>query len=183
MVKVSFFFRKEWFSFHEYMQLDTYPNRNIKQNLTQYDNNYNTCFLQYSPNIPLTLEDHVITEQNRLLIKKIFPSFNGIQFTHLNIHCNYISISMLIEIVHLLLNLNSLKILSLPICQLTHLSVNDSINHLLVSTKNKITKVKLDKLTDMKQIHFLINLCPHMQYFELGCMTNMNLETLIQFVL
>jgi hypothetical protein len=163
------------------MEIDMYSNQRYKNiHNRPVDDRY---LSPLSLNIQLTVEDHTLTERNRLLIDEIIPIFNRIHFTYLNIHCNYTSISMLIKIIHLLPNINSLKVSSLPMLQLSNLSVKDTIDHLAVSTKNKITKVKLDKITEMEQIHFLINLCPRMQYFEMDCMTSMNLEMVMTSVL
>jgi hypothetical protein len=106
----------------------------------------------------------------------------AIQFTHLNIDCDRIPIGMFIEIIHLLPNLESLKISSLPLVQLSGLSFEDSASLLLVSITNKITKMKLDKMDDMEQIHFLMDLCPRVQYFEIGCKTKNDLEDIVRSI-
>ncbi|CAF3421173.1 unnamed protein product [Rotaria sp. Silwood2] len=90
---------------------------------------------------------------------------------------------MLIEILRLLPNLESLKVSSLSMLQSTILSFEDIKKYILISIINKITKVKLDKVTEKKQIQFLINLCPRMQYFEVDCMSNADLSTFMTFIL
>jgi hypothetical protein len=105
--------------------------------------------------------------------------FNAVQFTHLSIDCDELPVGMLIEIIRLLPNLDSLEVSSLPLIQLSDLSVEDSEMVLLVSIANKITKVKLDKMNGMEQIHFLINLCSRMQYLEVECTTDNDLANII----
>ncbi|CAF0872377.1 unnamed protein product [Rotaria sordida] len=159
--------RKEWFNFYEYMENDYIFNQKKIYN----------CFIQ------MTVEDYILTERFRLNIDKLKPAFIAIRFTHLNINNNNMSISMLIEILRLLPNLESLKISSLSMLQSEFLSVEDTKKYLLVSIINKITKVKLDKVTEKTQIQFLINLCPRMQYFEVDCMSNTDLKKFMTFIL
>ncbi|CAF4666810.1 unnamed protein product, partial [Rotaria sp. Silwood2] len=137
----------------------------------------NNCFIQ------MTVEDYILTERFQLNINKLKATFIAIRFTHLNINNNNMSISMLIEILRLLPNLESLKVSSLSMLQSTILSFEDIKKYILISIINKITKVKLDKVTEKKQIQFLINLCPRMQYFEVDCMSNADLSTFMTFIL
>ncbi|CAF4733249.1 unnamed protein product [Rotaria sp. Silwood2] len=76
-------------------------------------------------------------------------------------------------------NLQSLEVLSLPLVNLTDLSRENTEMLLLVSINNKITKVKFDKMVEINQIHFLMNLCPRMQYLEIGYTTENNLENIV----
>jgi hypothetical protein len=154
----SFFFRKEWFNSCEQMKIDTYS-------------------------IRLTIEDYTTTEKTRLFINKVKSDCVTVQFTHLNINCTNMPIGMLIEIIRLLPNLHSLEISSLSNLQSSSSSVEDIKNQLLVSILNKITKVKLNKFTEKKQIQFLINFCSHMQYLELNCMSNTDFKMLVKLIL
>jgi hypothetical protein len=148
-----------WFDYHEYEQTTNCSNRSI-----------------------LTIEGYTSSTWDPSYIDDMQPCFNAIPFTHLNIDCNGIPISVLIEIIRLLSNLNSLKISSLPLVQLHSLSTEDTEILLLVSITNKITKVKLDKMSGMEQIHFLMNLCPRMQYLEIEYTTKIDLENILGFI-
>jgi hypothetical protein len=149
------------------MEIDTYSNRQKTDNCS---------FL-------LTVEVGIYIERTRLFIEKIKSSCVAVRFSHLNISGINLSIDMLIEIMRLLPNLNSLKMSSVSSLQLNSLSVEDTKKHLLVSVTNKITKVKLAKVTEMKQIQLFINLCLRMEYLELDCMANTDLEKLITLIL
>ena len=107
----------------------------------------------------------------------------SVRFTHLNITCNGTTIGMLTEMIHLLPNLDFLKISSLSSLQLNSLSIADTKKRLSLSMINKITKVKLDKITEEKQIQFLFNFCPRIQYLEVDCMTNTDLKMLMKHIL
>jgi hypothetical protein len=121
----------------------------------------------------------MIPRQCQLFIDTMKPCFGSVQFTHLNIDGDKLLIGMLIEIIRLLPNLNSLEVSSLPLVQLNGLSPEDTEMILLVSTTCKITKLKLDKMNEMEQLHFLMNLCPRMQYLEVGCTTENDLEKIV----
>ncbi|CAF4352541.1 unnamed protein product [Rotaria sp. Silwood2] len=172
-------YKKEWFNFYEYIGNDTYFKLKFIQNNDDIfnQNTTNNCFIQ------MTVEDYILTERFQLNINKLKATFIAIRFTHLNINNNNMCISMLIEILRLLPNLESLKISSLSMLQSTVLSFEDIKKYILISIINKITKVKLDKITEKKQIQFLINLCPRMQYFEVDCMSNADLSTFMTFIL
>jgi hypothetical protein len=81
----------------------------------------------------------------------------------------------------LLPNLDSLKILSLPVFESKFLNIK--ADHLQIPVSNKITTVNLGKITDFRQIYFLINLCPHMQHLQIGILKEMNLEIPVRFIL
>jgi hypothetical protein len=104
-------------------------------------------------------------------------------FTHLRIEWNELSIGMLIEIIRLLPNLHCLELLSLPLLQSNSLSTNDSEMLFLASINSKITKVKLNKMDEMEQIHFLFDLFPHMQYLEVDCKTENDLEDIVKSII
>ncbi|CAF4951081.1 unnamed protein product [Rotaria sp. Silwood1] len=170
--------KKEWSKFYEFTADATYSKHKYIQN-----NNIITQKKTNNCSIQMTIEDYMLTEQYRSNINKLKPTFSAIRFTHLNINNNNISISMLIEILRLLPNLESLKLSSLSIIQSTTLSVEDTKQYLLVSVMNQITKVKLNKVTEKIQIQFLINLCPRMQYLEVDCMSYTDLEMFMTFIL
>jgi hypothetical protein len=93
-----------------------------------------------------------------------------------------VPMGMLIELIRLLPHLHALEISSLSNLQFNSLSVEHIKNQLLVSIMNKITKIKLNKLTEKKQIQFLLNLCSHVQYLEVDCLSNTDLGMLMKFI-
>ncbi len=90
---------------------------------------------------------------------------------------------MLIEILVLLPEFDSLQISSLlysnPIYMTDkNLKVLSSLTY-----KNQITKVYLKKMTAIEEIYFLIKLCPHMTYLKVGSLNNMNIGLCIRLIL
>jgi hypothetical protein len=124
----------------------------------------------------------MFARQSQSFIDTMKSCFNAVQFTHLNIDCNGLPVGMLVEIIRLLPNLDSLEVSSLSLVQLSDLCVEDSGIFLLVSITNKITKVKLDKMNGMEQIHFLINLCYRMRYLEVECTKDNDLANIIGYI-
>jgi hypothetical protein len=88
----------------------------------------------------------------------------------------YSSVDILLEFINCLPNLHALSVSCL-----TLLESNISIKE--ISNKNQITKVNLEKMEIFEQIQFLIDLCPHIEYFQVGCVKNFNLDILKQFLL
>ncbi|CAF4058320.1 unnamed protein product [Adineta steineri] len=84
-------------------------------------------------------------KRNQSLIDNYKLMFDSIKFTHLTINCETISSELLIQIIEMLPHLVSLHILSIPIIQ-----NNADVLH-RVSLKNKITQVKLEKITEIEQ--------------------------------
>jgi hypothetical protein len=143
---------------------------------------FDNVFIRPIPFIQLTIEDYISNTWSSSYMDNMKPCFSAVQFTNLNIDCHAISISMLIEIIRLLPNLESLKVSFLSTDQLNNLSNEDAEMLLLVSITNKITKVKLNTLDGKNQVQFLMNICPRMQYLEVECTTANDMENIIGLV-
>ncbi|CAF4258306.1 unnamed protein product, partial [Adineta steineri] len=65
------------------------------------------------------------------------------------------------------------------------LSIEDIKNNLPVSAINKITQVKLGQVTedDEEEIEFFINLCSHIEYLEVECMSDTDVPLLMKFIM
>ena len=182
-----FYFRKQWYDHHDYTQWMTYSDRNSVRQTSQFVNFsdekiIDNVFIGSIPFIQLTIEEYIAKAWNLSYMDKMKPCFSAVQFTNLSINCHAVSISMLIEIIRLLPNLESLKVSFLSTDQLNNLSNEDSEMLLLVSITNKITKVKLNTLDNKNQVQFLMNLCPRMQYLEVECTTAKDMENIITLV-
>ena len=90
---------------------------------------------------------------------------------------------MLVEILCILPNLESLSMLTLSILRSNSLSAENTQNHGLISTNNKIKKVKLTNVTKMKRIELILSICSCMQYLELGYKPCMQIEVLMKYIL
>jgi hypothetical protein len=159
-----FRFRETWFNFSTQSNNDTYLKPSILP-------------------IQFTLGYFTTVDEVQSYIDCIKSSPIVMPFTHLCVQCTNLPIDKLIEIIRVLPNLNSLEISSLPQFQLNDLSSNDSEMVLSVSIVNKITKVKLNKMDETEQIHFLFDLFPHMQYFEVSCKTEDDLDSLVRSII
>ncbi len=152
-----------WLDIYKHSEIATFFNRNIGYNFTQnvMSNRQNTgnSATQFLPFIQLSINRISPYESHQTFIDMFKSTFVAVQFTHLNINCKDISIGMLVNIIHLLPNLDSLKISSLPSIQSGWLFDGGLKNLYLTSINNKITKVNLEKMIHIEQIHFLLYLC------------------------
>ncbi|CAF1276779.1 unnamed protein product [Adineta steineri] len=180
--KVSTFsihsYRKKWIDRHEHMNNDTYS----KQNSTE--DNYITNQEKTDHHmIQLTIGNNEYTTLDRPYIERLKSAAKAIQFTHLDIDNDGMSIKMLLDILSSLPNIESLKLSFIPRFPLESLSIEDVKNRLPVSAINKITKVKLGQVTEKQQIQFFINLCPHMQYLEIRCISDTDVPFLMKIIM
>jgi hypothetical protein len=183
----SFSFRTTWSDIYQHKEIAEYFDRSIRQDLTQYvtihtqqDTIHSTQFI---PNIQLTIKSQPIGWRNRALIDNFKLIFHTIPFTRLNICCKGIPIDMFLRIIQLLPNLDLLKVLYLPVIESVPFIDRAVQLYSLSSNKNKITKVYLEKMIDIEQVHFLFKICVNMKYFQVNVPEYMNPETLVQFIL
>jgi hypothetical protein len=146
--------------------MTTYCNGNIDDNSTQ---------LNITKNHPVTSHDS--------LLDKLKSRFLGVQFTRLIINCENISIELLVNIIHLLPSLVSLKVSSLPLIKPVCLLDDDAEMRFLTSINNKIAKVNLEKIMNIEQVHFILYLCLRVQYFQVDIPEDMDLSMLLRFIL
>ena len=149
------------------MKTDAYSNSMLNQyNSKRHD--VGNCSMQ------MTIQGDHFTGPTRLLICNLKPTLIAIQCRHLNINNNQsMTMGMLIKILRLFPNLESLKLSSLE----------EPTNCVPLSTMNKVTKVKLEQVANKQHIQFLINLCPRIQYLEIGCLTNTDLRMLVKSIM
>jgi hypothetical protein len=126
-------------------------------------------------NIPPDEWEHIITVD----IKRIL---NIAQIYHLIISVKNIYIGILIPIINSLPELLSLQIHSLSFDEPEHLmDCKDTGGLFLTENKSKITKVRIEKLYDMKDIYFLTMLCPQIECLKTECIKdNMYVESFLQ---
>jgi len=121
-------------------------------------------------------------ERYKHFIKNINRIFQIIRITSLNIDLSYSSVDLLIDFINRLPYLNSLSVSCLPLLELNN-STNKSSKFNSVSNNNNIKKINLEKMIAFEQIQFLIDLCPHIEYLQVGCTSNFNSEMFKRFVL
>ncbi|CAF1139792.1 unnamed protein product [Adineta steineri] len=170
-------YKKEWIDLHEHKDTDTYSRQNsIEHNYIANREKTDHGVIQ------LTIEDYEGVDLNWRSIKKLIPTFRAIKFTHLNIEHDSVCIHLLLDILRLLPNIESLKFRFMLIFPLQSLSIEHSRDHLLVSAINKITKVKLGQVTEEEEIQFFINLFPQMEYLEVHCLSNTDVPLLMELI-
>jgi len=121
-------------------------------------------------------------ERYKYFLNNINSIFQIIRITFLNIDLCYSSIDLLIDFISRLSNLNSLSVSCLPLLEL-NISTNETSKFYLLLNNNNIKKVNLEKMVAFEQIQFFIDLCPHIEYLQVGCTSNFNCEMFKRFVL
>jgi hypothetical protein len=105
-----------------------------------------------------------------------------VQIYHLSIFDNIFA-GRLCEVLFSFVELDSLQIWSLSLSQPRCLSEREAFVFALISKKNQIKKVNLEKMTDIEEVNFLIELCPRMTYLKVNCIKNIDVELFVRSVL
>jgi len=170
--KTCFFF----FSRKQSYELDNYVNfhQMVQQKCTD------TSFSR----LHLTIENsHQDSELYQPLEEYFYAILDLVQFTSLRIDLYQFSISGLIQFLYLLPNLDALTITSEYPETTKILSKEQNNMFHFVSTHNKITKLSLEQMTELDQVHILMDLCPHIHDFQVKCRNTVDAEWLIRYVL
>ncbi|UJR32689.1 hypothetical protein I4U23_020148 [Adineta vaga] len=122
-------------------------------------------------NIELRVTGSLYRQANEIFTDQTKTLFRLICITRLDISQNEIASDILINLICCLPNLDALRLQSLSV-------VKSSSE----SNKNKITKVNIQSVTELAHIQFLIELCPCMQYFEIGYSTDIDIKSIIKLV-
>jgi hypothetical protein len=105
------------------------------------------------------------------------------RITHLIIDCPNIHRKSLIKLLYSLPHLNSLKLYSLSLSKLECLPNENEEDYRLISTIDTITKVNLGRINELRDIGFLIDLCPNMDYFQVDYSDKINMKLLVRSIL
>ncbi|CAF0955420.1 unnamed protein product [Rotaria sordida] len=167
--------KKQWYEWHNEAnsnEIIIYPTLTEQKCI-------NTSFSQ----LHLTLEGPQSVEYYRSVQEYICSIATLVQFTSLHIDLCYFSISILLQLLNILPNLDSLTITSgLP--EKTKILSKEQINMFRsVSSHNKITKVNLEQITELDQIHILMDLCFHMCDLQVKCRNIFDGKWLVRYVL
>jgi len=104
------------------------------------------------------------------------------QIYHLDIQ-QQISIDRLMQIIHLLPDLISLKMNSLSFYRSMMLRGQVFPTTCSIEHARNIKNVYLEKTKKSEEIYFLIAFCPHMEYLNVECIKDMNIELFIRDIL
>jgi hypothetical protein len=109
-------------------------------------------------------------------------ALNVTQIYHLEIHAKIFT-DKLMEILHLLPEVNTLKIYSLPILQQGDLS-DEEIEFLCVLLpKNQITKICFENMKDMDELYMLALICSRINHLQIKCVNYIHAELLTGLIL
>ena len=138
--------------------------------------------IEYSKSTQLTIKYVYSSEPADILLKQVQRVLNFTQIYHLNIE-QKISIERLMQIIHLLPDLITLKINSLSFYR-THpffkqiFPTTSALEH----AKN-IKYVYLDKTYQIQDISFLLSFCLQMEYLNVECIAKMNIQAFLRKIL
>ncbi|CAF3091299.1 unnamed protein product, partial [Rotaria sp. Silwood2] len=130
---------------YKHAQIAKHFNQNIAYNSTQHFVMLNQQDIDkpstlFIPTSQLSINGISSAERSQSFIDKFKSTFVAAQFTRLNINCTEIPIGILVNILYILPNLDSLKVTSLPFIEEDCLFDNDGEMRYLTSISNKITK-------------------------------------------
>ena len=136
------------------------------------------------PFIPLIITSVSLQDKRNFLTVNINnPVLSYVQITHLNVDCSRVPIIIVIELIRCLPNMTSLIIIPLTVLQIFRLSDKQIENLVLDSRNNKLIKLKLRLITEIQQALFFIRLARYIEYLEIECSNDIDLEVLVQCIL
>ncbi len=126
----------------------------------------------------------------------VYSSFDAIQFMyeniseiinmrqiyHLTIH-GQIFADPLIRILLVLSTLDSLQICSLNVLQFRSPSNDDESRFSSISSKIRIIKVNLTIMNHIKEIYFLLQICPNLIYLRVEYIKNIDVKLFVRLIL
>ncbi|CAF3398531.1 unnamed protein product, partial [Rotaria sp. Silwood2] len=179
----SFWFKRQWiFDVHieiEEISFSIFPYKKRWYQSVNIDINSNSDILTMLTILYIPFDEYL-----NLLLEEIVWATTVASIYHLNFFPNAeIFIGVLLEIINVLPDLDSLKIWSLTLIQSTCLSLDDLENIYYVSRRNKITKVYLEMMIKFEEALFLIDVFPRMKYFRIGCSSIINIELFLSIIL
>ncbi|CAF1564677.1 unnamed protein product, partial [Rotaria sp. Silwood1] len=168
-------YRKKWYHLYEYM--------NQQNNSIDINSENNRSRLTSSfRDVELMATNRCDFEQYQSFIENIKSLFQFVHITSLNIDLRYSTINLLIHFIYDLPNLNSLCMSCLPLLEV-NISADTQSKLQSISINNKITRVNLEKLIEIKQLQFIINLCQRLEFLQVECTNNVNIELVIRFIM
>ncbi len=105
------------------------------------------------------------------------------QIYHMEIPEENVHIGALIQAVNLFPEVNTLKIHSLSLYEPRMLNSEELL--ILSSTEDtsKITKVYLEKMTEIGEFYFLLKLCPYMEYFRVDYIKHTDFKFVLRYII
>ena len=131
-----------------------------------------------------------------MIIEDVYPE-NWIKTLTINPYINYIltvtkiyhleiqehiCFCKLIEILSLSPELDSLRLHSVSFSKLDYLSDKDLDELVILSIKNQVTKIYLEKRIGMEEFYLVISAFPRLKYFQINCVDYRYTQFLIKFM-
>ena len=133
--------------------------------------------------IQLMFHRYSLNEQNKEFGDHWKSHFQTVEFTHLNILCSILSIDMLIKVLSVLPQVDSLELSSSLLVGADWLSTELQERFSMLSTGKTITTVKLSEVNEIEQVKFLMDFCPRMKYLMIeGSIGENKLRNLIEII-
>lgn len=170
-----FFLRKQWYELQDYVNSHQMTIDSILNQQKSIDNRF--AFLH------LDIEDIYTFVSQQLCDVFVRSSICGAKFTSLHLKLYQFSITMLTQILRILPDLDSLTIMSEIPEDTKLLSEEQDDMFRYISTSNIITKVNLEQISELDQIHILLNLCPRIRNLQVKCRKFADAEWLIRYIL
>ncbi|CAF1256079.1 unnamed protein product [Adineta steineri] len=131
----------------------------------------------------LTIRYNPIDEYRQVLLDEIEWIVDVATIYHLEICEHDFFIGAIIEIMNLLPDLDSLKLLSITLPTTTLLSIEEREEINFIVDNNEITKVYLEKMNKFDDVLFLIDLFPELKYLQIGCTSDIDINLFLQIIL
>jgi hypothetical protein len=167
----------------------TYENRSDDLNLAQRNNirgeqEKSNPLVPFFEGTEFIVQGHGFIKFNQTSIAHIYSIFSVIQITCLYISYFYpFSIDVLVELIYLLPNLDSLIISYVSLRKIGNVCKKQLNAVRLVSNSNRILRVRIGGLTNLEQLHTLITLCPKIQHIEIGHTDDIDRKLLIRSIM
>ncbi|CAF1241103.1 unnamed protein product [Adineta steineri] len=161
-------------------EFDQYLNDNIRMDNRK---SIQQIITPYSQSNQLTVVKLPTIDIKESCINMIQPILLLTSITVLNIAYNKISVAILLKLIDFLPNLDYLLVKSFTVSQLRTLSKEELATVRLTSTTNKITRVNFQQITELAEMQFFMNICPHMQHLVVNCTCSTQAESILRFIL
>lgn len=121
-------------------------------------------------------------KHDQTILDQIKQISSWIRITRLHVDCSKVSMMFFVELIHLLPNVDSLKIIPTTASDIHDLINKEVIKFTPESRNNHITKIHIGLITDIVQVTSFIDLFSHLKYLEMNCANEIDLELLVESI-
>lgn len=130
----------------------------------------------------LTIPDPIYIEWDEFSLGDFQAVLTSLPIAHLILECLDMFAGVLIMLMRSLPQLDSLQIYSLSLSKPRSFSTEERETFRLISKTNRITKINIERIAELAEVQFIMDLCPHVQYLEVCCSNNIDIPSLVRFV-